>query len=428
MISNLNQTKRKMKHFDRTAWNRKIKRVYCIFLLVGVTVLSGCATTSGGTASAPDVGPVLSSDYGNTGTVSVNGNLPKIDVAVPVFDPNLPKDPDTWEKQGIFAELRRAESNRFALKMKSALEDTNAFGAVRVVPNANATSDLYVNGKILKSNGEDVYINISVTDISGKKWFTKDFKHRANEGFHNNIRNKGKDAYDPVFEKAAAYIVEKLNRRKSEELKRLQLISEIRFGGSLSEETFAKYLKTSDGRVRLAAVPADDDPALQRIKPIRVRDQLFIDRMQTHYADFDQKMDDSYLVWQQQSLVEVKAARKAKKKAVVQGILGGLLVVVGAVAAADSNNNAATEVAAAGALIGGAIILGQSFQTRAEMKVHRDALAELGQSIDIEIAPQVVEYENQTAELVGDAAQQYKQWIAFLKKIYELEATPEKQL
>ena len=81
-----------------------------------------------------------------------------------------------------------------------------------------------------------------------------------------------------------------------------------------------------------------------------------------------------------------------------------------------------------GAIIGGAIVLGQSFQTRAEMKVHREALAELGQSIDIEIAPQVVEYENQTAELVGDAAQQYKQWIAFLKKIYDLEVTPAKQL
>ncbi len=124
----------------------------------------------------------------------------------------------------------------------------------------------------------------------------------------------------------------------------------------------------------------------------------------------------------------MKAARKAKTKALVQGVLGSLLVIAGAVAAADSNNNVGTEVAATGAIIGGAIVLGQSFQTRAEMKVHREALVELGQSINIEIAPQVVEYENQTAELVGDAAQQYKQWIAFLKKIYDLEATPEKQL
>ena len=216
-------------------------------MLVGAAVLSGCATTSGGTTSAPDVSPVLSSDYGNTGTVSVNGNLPKIDVAVPVFDPNLPKDPDTWEKQGIFAELRRAESNRFALKMKSVLEDTHAFGAVRVVPNSTATGDLYVVGKIIQSNGEDVKINITVADISGKQWFTKDFTHRAKEGFHKNIRNKGKDAYDPVFEKAAAYIVKKLNKRKSEELKRLQLISEIRFGSSLSEETFSRYLKAYGG-------------------------------------------------------------------------------------------------------------------------------------------------------------------------------------
>ncbi len=292
--------------------------LYCTFLLVGAVVLSGvlsgCATTSGGTTSAPDVGPVLSSEYGNTGTVSVSSNLPKVDVVVPVFDPNLPKDSDTWEKQGIFPELRRAESNRFALKMKSAIEDTHAFGVVRVVPNSTATGDLYVVGKIIQSNGEDVKINITVADISGKQWFTKDFTHRAKEGFHKNIRNKGKDAYDPVFEKAAAYIVKKLNKRKSAELERLRLLAEIRFGSSLSQETFSRYLKTEGGRVNLAAVPAGDDPALQRIKPIRVRDQLFIDRMQTHYADFDQKMDDSYLVWQQQSLVGGESRQESKNK------------------------------------------------------------------------------------------------------------------
>lgn len=425
-----------MKHLDSVRnkkTNRKQRTVLLPLLwllgwLFGAAVLSGCASTSGGVTSQPDVGPVLSSAYGKSKTVPVNSDLPKIDVVVPVFDPNLPKDTDSWEKQGIFPELRRAESNRFALKMKSALEDTDAFGAVRVAPNTAATSDLYVIGKIIQSNGEDVKINITVADISGKQWFSKDFKHRAKESFHNNIRNKGKDAYDPVFEKAASYIVKQLNKSKPEELDRLSLISEMRFGSSLSEETFTQYLKTDGGRIDITAVPADNDPAVRRIKAIRVRDQLFIDNMQTHYTNFDEKMNDSYLVWQQQSLVEVKAARKTKTKSVVQGVLGGLLLVAGVVAAADADNSVIADVAATGAIVGGAIVLGQSFQTRAEMKFHRDALAELGQSLDIEIAPQVVEYENQTAELVGDAAQQYTQWIAFLKKTYELEATPGKQL
>lgn len=409
------------------------KKIACLpwLLLLGITglgiILSGCATTGDGGSVA--VGPQTSSSYDQPPAVKTDSHAVKIDVVVPVFDPNIPEDSDTWEKQGIYPELRRAESNRFALKMKAALEDKNAFGVVRVVPNATVTGDLYVNGKILQSNGEEVKINITVADISGKQWFTKDFKHRAKASFHQNIRNKGKDAYDPVFEKVAAYIVAKLKKRKSAELARLQRIAEIRFGNSLSADTFARYLKETNGRVDLVAAPADDDPMLLRIKPIRVRNQLFIDEMQTHYADFNQKLDNSYLVWQQQSLVEITAARKATRKATAQAILGGLLAVAGVVAIAGADTyNPATDLVGSTAIVAGAAILGQSFQTRGEMKVHREALAELGQSIDIEIAPQVVEYENQTAKLVGDASEQHKQWIAFLKKIYALEATPNKKL
>ena len=414
---------------------RFLRGVHFAFLLLAALALSACATTgsgpaSGGSTGTPSsVGPQLSSAYGKPdGSDASNlSGLPNIDVVVPVFDPGLPEDSDQWEKQGIYPELRRAESNRFALKMKSALEDTGAFGSVRVVPNAMATGDLYVLGKIIRSNGEDVKINIAATDISGQQWFSKDFSHRVKQKFHSDLRNQGKDPYQPVFEKAADHIVKQLKKRDAAELAKLQDLSEIRFGASLSEETFANYLKTENGRVQLAAAPADDDPMLKRIQSIRVRDQLFIDRMQAHYAGFDAKLEKSYLVWQQQSLAEVKAARAAKRKALTQGILGGLLVVAGAVASAEADNSLG-EVAGAGAVIGGAVVLGNSFQTRAEMKVHRESLAELGKSIDIDIAPQLVEFEEETAELTGDAAQQYEQWIAYLKKIYEIEATPEKTL
>jgi len=396
-----------------------------MLLLMSALMLTACG---GGAGSLPGVGPSFSGAANKPVTNKAGDALPKIDVMVPVFDPGLPKDPDEWEKRGIYPELRRAEATRFALKMKAALDNTGAFGAVRVVPSKQATGELYVSGTILKSNGEDVRINIGVADISGKEWLRKNFSHRAKEAFHRNSRNQGKDSYGPVFDKAAAYIVKRLKRRSGAELARLQRIAEIRFGGSLSEETFARYLKTEGGRVQLAAAPADDDPMLQRIAPLRVRDQLFVDNMQSHYGAFDDKLNESYLVWQEQSLTEVKAARKAKLKATGQGILGGLLFAASVVAGADTDNSAATEVASTIGTIAGAVVLAQSFQTRAEMKAHRAALTELGQSIDIEIQPQVVEYEKETAKLTGTAAEQHAQWIAFLRKIYELEETPGTEL
>jgi len=414
-------------------------RIRAALLLFAALAVVGCAGGPGGGAVVvtPDVGPVLSSDHDaqKPGADAATGGAFEtpanaLDVIVPVFDPGLPEDSDEWRKKGIYPELRRAESNRFALKMKAALEDTQEFGSVRVAPNATATGDLYVLGKIIESNGEDVKINITATDISGKQWFSKDFSHRVKDRFHSDIRNQGKDPYSPVFEKAADHIVAQLKKRDAAELAKLRNLAEIRFGASLSEETFAPYLGkvgSSGGRVQLVAAPADSDPMLQRIRAIRVRDQLFLDGMQTHYAGFDAKLEKSYLVWQQQSLAEVKAARAAKRKSLTQGILGGLLVVAGAVASAEADNSLG-EVAGAGAVIGGSVLIGKSFQNRAEMKVHREALAELGQSIDIEVAPQVVEFEEETAELTGDAAEQYAQWIAFLKKIYALEATPDKTL
>ncbi len=435
------KSERKMKHyFDQAPRRSGISAWGTLLLLLGGLAVGGCAggggaggSVYGGGASAPSVGPQSSTQYGDTGDAVLGDDVVRIDAIVPVFDPNIPEDSDTWEKKGVYPELRRAEANRFALKMKAALEDTNAFGTVRVVPDATATGDLYVIGKILESNGEDVRINISVTDISGRQWLSKDFKHRVKEAFHDDIRNKGKDSYEPLFAEAAAHIVKQLKRRKSDDLERLRQITELRFGSSLSEENFGRYLKVQNGRVELAAAPADDDPMLQRIQPIRVRDQLFMDDMQTYYGDFDRKMNDSYLVWQQQSMVEVKAARQAKRKAVAQSILGGLLLVAGAAAALEGSDDpntfdtSAVVGGTAAAVIGGAV-LNMGIQNWGEMKVHRDALAELGRSLDIEIAPQIVEYENQTAELKGNAAEQHAQWIEFLQRIYALEATPDKQL
>ncbi len=70
-------------------------------------------------------------------------------------------------------------------------------------------------------------------------------------------------------------------------------------------------------------------------------------------------------------------------------------------------------------------MLGESFKTSKEAEVYRDALSELGQSIDLELAPQVIKFEKETVELTGDAAKQFAQWRNFLKQIYQAEATPE---
>ena len=398
-----------------------------VAIMVSCTLfLSACGTTGGG----PMVGPAISSELDEKKVTITQTTRPGLDVIIPVFDPGLPAEED-YAEEGIWPELRRAEASHFALMLKDELEKTNKFGAVRVTPNKHATGDIYIMGVIDESDGESVEISLELYDISGERWFSKSFDHTVNEQFHNNYRNKGKDAYRPVFKEAAAYIVEQLEDYSAKEIESLKNLTAVRFGANFSEETFAQYLETDGDSVTLIGMPSKDDPMLVRTKAIRVRDELFIDQMQLQYEAFDEKMRESYGVWQKESQLEVKAASDARMKSIGQAVVGALAIGL-AIAAASSNSNNnysfGKDVAAVMAGIGGGVLLSESFKTSEEARFHREALEELGKSIDIELAPQVVEFEKKTVELTGNANQQFSQWREFLKEIYREEAIPDKQL
>ena len=407
---------------------RYLIRLLVPALLVGLVGCGGQLSVQPsyeGTSAANDIGPVASNQREGDGEEGTD-SLP-LEVAVLPFDPNIPEDPEDLAKFDIWPELRRVESNRFALILKSSLQATNAVGRVRVVPGNEATADLYVSGTILKSNGEDVEIRVACKDISGRKWCDRKFAHRVHEEFYRDIRNRGKDAYQPVFDAAAKYIVSTLRKRDAAHLRDLPMLKEIRFGNSISTETFGQYLGYKANHVELAALPAENDPMLERIRMIRIQDQLFVDRLQSHYEDFDYRVDDSYRAWQEQSLQDVKALRQLRRKAGMQKFFGSILLGLAAYGAATSDSQADT-VATTAALAGGILTLESGFQNSNKAKVHRDAINELGRTVDSTVAPHVIRFEDESRELNGTADEQYRQWITLLREIYLLEETPQVQL
>jgi hypothetical protein len=314
------------------------------------------------------------------------------------------------------------------------LEETGAFGAVRVTPDKTATGDLYVLGRIEESNGEDVEFNLRVIDISGKEWDNESFEHTVNAAFYKNIRNKGKDPYDPIFDVAAKHIIEQLKYQRTTELKEIKRLTDLRFGANFVEKAFADHLVLKNGRFRLAGFPSDQDPMLARTRAIRVRDQLYVDGLQDNYRSFSNKMNTSYLVWQEQSLTEREAKSATQAKAAGEAVLGILalgLAIAAVAAGADSNDVGTGTAALTAGIVGGVVggeLLANSFKTSQESKVHRDALEELGRSLDAELAPTVVAFEKKSIKLTGTATEQFAQWRRFLKKIYLQERTPEVQL
>ncbi len=411
----------------------KLRNRFIVYPACFVLALAGCTVHSGTLSRQVGPSPPSSPLHKTKAARAPVRPGPRLDIAIPVFDPGLSEAAAKYAEEGVWPELRRAEANRFAYKLKLALEDTEAFGAVRVTPDATATADLYILGRIEESNGERVAIHVVVNDISGADWLNKSFRHTVEAGFHKNSRNVGKDAYDPVFESIARALVEQL-ARQDYSAARLKMLTDMRFGTSLAEDAFVEHLKQESGQFILVSYPSDGDPMLQRIRDLRVHDQLFVDDLQDHYRTFGDEMNESYLVWQEQSLVETQAQRAAKRKSLLQGVGGALLIglaiaAIGASAMSSSPSTAAGGVAA-GAVAGaaGAAMMAKSFQTSAEAKVHRDALSELGESIDVELSPQIVAFEEKTQKLTGTVKEQFGQWRAFLKKIYEQERTPEVEL
>lgn len=402
-----------------------------VYMLVLLHFLTGCANTmvskSGpGSPTGPQPASTFEPKVAETPYFG-----PKLDVVIPAFSPGLNEEQSSYDEEGIWAELRRAEANRFAFKLKQALDKTGKFGAVRVTPSNNASGDLYVLGEIVQSDGVELEFDLEVVDASGKRWLNDSIDYEVTEGFYKNPRKVGQDAYDPAFEQAAQEIVDALLKQQISNLVQLEKIAALRFGASFNEQVFTSYLDTSSNPIKLVSMPSDADPLYQRLEAVRVREQLFVDNLQKTYSAFNQQMEDSYLAWQKASFTETQLRNEAKTDSLLK-IAGGALLVVAAVALAvsgdDRNNNIGRDLATIGAGVGGAVLIGGGLSSREEAKMHTDAINELGQSVDLEMSPQVVKFEEQTKELTGDIDEQFQQWRTFMAKMYQLEATPQTQL
>ena len=406
--------------------------------------------------SGPAVGPALSQTIEQTEQAekqAADAPTRTLDIVIPTFDAGLDKTDDG--DAPVWPELRRAEANLFAIELKAALERTEKFGAVRITPDRSATAAIYVMGRIAESKGHHVEIDLAVADISGRDlvdensgfsfskrkpkmhdtFKTKSFSHNVDEAFFKNPRHKDKNPYQPVFDEAADFVVELLQTYDTKQVNDLAKLSDMRFAASFSEDAFAEHMETKQGRVILTSLPSEEDNLYKKVRAIRVRDQLFVDELQTDYEQFAAKIAPTHRLWQEQTLVEFQAQRQAKKDA-TKAAVGAMLMLGLAVAAGqsayDNNYDPVGDTLAATAMVGAGVVgiglVGDAIKSTEEAKMHNELIKELGDSIEIDVAPKVVAFEEKEQQLVGNAKEQFAQWRGFLKTIYELEKTPAKTL
>lgn len=416
----------------RSLMSSRVTKWMGMMLLSATVALGGCQSNNlAQTKVGPSIiGPGAAvSPMGSTARVYNYTSDIHLDVAIPVFDPGIPRDYDEVEEQNIWPQLRRAESNRFALATKKALEKTKAFGSISVVPTPDATAEVFVLGKIEMSNSEDIELVITVMDISGNVWGSKSFEYRVKEGFFRDKQNKNKDPYEPIFEQIAGHVYDLFVKKGDKQKEDLQKIADIRFAQYFSPESFSAHLtQDNKGVLSLASLPSEQDTMLQRIEPLRVKDQMFVDRIQAEYEGFSKKTDESYRIWQESTLPNAKAAREAETEATIKGVLGAGLAILSIAGGSKPDLNTAEKVATGVSALTSAYFIKESFAQNAEAKGHQARLEEAGSNLDIEMDDHVMALEGETIELTGNAQEQYVQWKAHLKKLYALEATPMTQL
>ena len=409
-----------------------LKRTISIALLTIISLyLAACggtsAVVSSSTAPKTPFGISLEQSPNSEGWSEQYTGV-RLDVVVPLFDPNIPSDPDDYEKEGIWPELRRTEAIRFAVSLSDEIKATNAFNSVRVTPDVAVSGDLFVSGKILESNGEDIRIEVQVHDISGKRWMKRTYKHRVKEYHWQSSRTSATDPYNPVFKKAAADILKLLKKKSSEDLAEIRATSQLQFAATLSPDAFAQHLEVKNNRLKLVSLPAVNDPLLVRTNGMRVQDAIFMDDMQKHYTGFVHTTNASYINWQQHSMESAKAQREAEGRANAQAI-GGFLLLLGAAAIADNNrDDTGAALAATAAAVGGISMLQNSFAANSESKYHHDILVEHGESFNREVEPKVILVEGQKFEIRGSVVTQYQKWRETLKLLHEHESPPPVQL
>lgn len=401
-------------------------------LLVACCMLvAGCGSSPGGSPNSPSIGPriVGTTNQAEREQLPEAGQFVGYSVSIPPFDPGIPEDSNKFEELGIWPELRRTEAIRFATELSEHLEVSPSVAVARVTPSSEATSHFYVIGKIDKSNGEDFAVEIELIDITGKSHFKKVYRERV--GDYQDPRLTSRNKYTPFLQEIAEDIDRRLKRVRERDRVEIVGVEEMRFAMSFQPEYFSQFLEFKRrNRVRLAALPSANDSAFQRIQTIRIKDQLFIDNIQRDYQKFKSDSDDPYYQWQEQAYIESKAAREARNKARTQLFRGILVAAVGVAAiAADTNPYGGTGTyAGVAAVVGGAALAIRSSGAFADAKAHVGSLNEIGQSVNIGLAPKVMEIEGKQVELVGSAEEQYSSWRGYLNDFYVLEETPDIEL
>jgi hypothetical protein len=339
-----------------------------------------------------------------------------LDVGIFVLDPGPISDDD--REKGATEDIRNAEARYLAIHLRDTIQQTGHWGAVRVIPGQTEAAEVIVTGSIDRSDGESLALKIDAYDASGVKWFSRTYEKRVPQSVY--VSGKEGEVFQDIYNRIANDLYEEKSGLGQGAIEHIRRVARLRFARSLAPDAFGEHLQFEDGSYEIKRLPARDDPMMDRVLRIREREYLMIDVINGYYDNLYAEMESPYFNWRQLSAEEAAALREVKRKTTNRYLLGSALII-GAIAVEVLGGETNTDSLRDVMVIGGAASVKSGVDMSAQKGIHKDAIRELGQSFQAEVAPLVVDIEGQTAELTGSAEEQFIKWRELLREIYSTE-------
>lgn len=347
-----------------------------------------------------------------------------LDIGIIQFAEGISAENDP-AKSGVYEEIRSAEARYLAYHLKTTLQGSGHWGAVRVIPSRDAFTDVVIGARIVESDGEFITLDVTVGDARGKTWYQKTYETQTGVSSYSVNRDRRLDPYQKVFNDIANDLSAHVAQMPPKTIVQIQQVSELQFFADMSPDAYGEHLGVDDsGAVQILRLPAENDPSVNRLRQIRERDRLVVDTLNEHYANFYYGIAIPYSSWRKTSREESINYRQVKRSATMQTLIGAV-VLAGSLAADTSNGGKQTRAINRSlqmiAIQEGFGMLTRGLTRRSEATMHLESIQELSESFGAEAAPMVVSIEGQSRRLTGTAAAQYESWRQLLKEIYQSE-------
>ena len=357
-------------------------------------------------------------------SLDVSENL-LLDIGIVNFDPGVPErnDPD---KSGVYEEVRQAEARYLPYHIKTTLQSTGYWGAVRVVPSNEVYTDVLLDGTIERSDGEFVTLSIAARDVTGREWFENTYATQTGIRSYSENRDRTQDPYQKIFNDLANDLRTYAATLSAKEITQIRQTSELLFFADMAPTAYGEHLATDrKGAVSINRLPAENDPMVARLRQIRERDRLVVDTLNEHYANFYYGIALPYEGWRKKSRENQINIRQVKRTATMRALLG-VAVTAGSMSidTSGSGRRRGYDWRQAAQVVGidrGIRTVISAWQLRQSANIYRAEIGELSESFIAEAAPLTVQVEGETRRLTGTAEAQYEGWRKLLKDIYQLE-------